>query len=348
MKRRLGILGIVLAASVWLWFSYQPQATWTSILQQLPATESSAPRSRVPAWTANWSTASEAAVSEQSQSALTWLDATIDQLEQIPPFTAKTRMDIHLFEDTLQVDGRYQQTKVQGMAGQAGEAVRHLYRWDFEFASEPEPIRTSQMFDGRFFYSLHINSGERLLEYVDLYQVPQIVDRQEGKLAPPSAWAGTGGLVKILQHARSCFEFHQCESVAPPTPAGMPFQVLRGQWKVEALKQLLRGQVAPHHLEPEIIWDRLPKQLPHAVEIWIGSDEHLSKFPYRLMFYQYVEDSQTKWKPQLMFATTLYELEFPGELPIENFQVDTTGVQPIELTKDYYDRIRMYLTYPVE
>ncbi|HMP80828.1 MAG TPA: hypothetical protein PKD54_15340, partial [Pirellulaceae bacterium] len=157
---------------------------------------------------------------------------------------------------------------------------------------------------------------------------------------------GIGGLSSLLEHLETAFAFEDAGSKTSSSSSRTTFRVLRGEWTEAALRELLREEVNPKWFSSGIQWDRLPKQLPHGVEIWIGSDPYLPSFPYRLVFFQYERTRLGGWQTVPRVVVTLHQVRLVESLPAETFRVSSENLQPIDLTADYVNRSKMYLLYP--
>lgn len=260
------------------------------------------------------------------------------QLRSVGDLCADLELQISMFGEQGEARGRYLQ-KGQGTP-QA--------RWDLEFQTPTVPLRMTQVFDGRFFYRLSDVDGQLALTYVDLYRVPDLPASQLDCLAGPGGWFGVGGLPTLLEQLAASFDF---EPVLPdagqPTPGKIELRVVRGRWKPEALRQLLRDELDPAWLQPSVRWDFLPRQLPHEIEITLGTDGYLRLFPYQFVFRRF-ETPDPEGSRSDLFSLALRQVARVESVDPAEFIVSSDNVQPVDLTSDYLARAEMYQKYPVK
>lgn len=282
--------------------------------------------------------AGAAGASDLPGTAVEVLEAAIRELRTIDEFSAAAELSLHLLDQQCEATGRYLQ-KGQGTP---------WARWDFEFQIPGVPMRLTQVFDGRFFYRLSDLDGELSLTYVDLLEVPALEHPETEFLAGPGGWFGVGGLPTILEQTAKSFEWEPLAPGTAPTSRGaIQLTVLRGKWKAESLRQLLRDEVAPDALHPEIRWDRLPQQLPHEVEIVLGTDAYLRLFPYQITFRGYGKAGPQGPRTDLI-TLKLRKVTRHQQLDENDFKVSSDNVQPIDQTADWMARLDMYLGHPLQ
>lgn len=273
------------------------------------------------------------------QQSLEFLKRALTQLRSAPPLVAQLDLQINLLERQFRGTGQYCQT---------GKGIPQA-RWDLVLGGQPDGVTFSQIFDGRFFYRLTIQGENRTLNYVDLYGARDLPVAQTAGIAGPNGWLGVGGLPTMLEQLLATHEFEppgEPETVRGTDGQTLTLTRLRGRWSKPALRQLLRDQVAPEVLANEILWERLPGQLPHAVEIVLGSDSYLDAFPYRLAFYQF-QGGEGKYAVQPIFELKLHHVEKREAIAPEQFRLSADGLNPVDETKDYLNRVKMFTLYPL-
>ena len=277
---------------------------------------------------------------DSSSTATEVLDEAISQLRNSPPLIAQVKLQIDLLDRKFLGTGQYSQI------GSGSPKSR----WDLTVEGVSPSLHLSQIFDGRFFYRLETQGDQRTLSYVDLFEVRRLTQKNVPGVANLSAWFGTGSLAVMLEQFQSTFDF-QVAAPSQPTEsnATQPMQttILRGEWNREAIRQLLRDQVAPEAFESKINWNRLPGQLPHSVDLYLGTDDYLSSFPYQLICYQYVPTSGTEYARKQIFKLQLHRVEKKDSIADEQFEVSASGLEPVDLTKDHIARIKMYVETPL-
>ena len=238
------------------------------------------------------------------------------QMELSPPIACKARCQINLFDQVIVGEGSYYQR------GQ-GSGLTHL-KVNFPISEQSE-LQSTQICDGKFYYWIQNLDGERTIEFIDLNELQSDkFDLSSG----PVQWLTRTGTVSLLRNLSAAFEF---EAPTKTNMGGHEMLVLKGKWKPDAIQSLLYGQFNADSKEP-IRWDRLPNQLPHAVEVYLGTDDFLHLFPYRLSFFQF--DGEQR-KPDPMMTMELFEVQKVDSVPGDLFRVDANGSQQFDLSRDY-------------
>ncbi len=259
---------------------------------------------------------------------------SIRQLQSLDGLIAQLDIEVDMLGEKSTATGSYIQT---------GQGVPRA-RWDFSFNNPEFSLSVSQVFDGRFHYRMTDFGDSKALEYVDLYQVPDLPEPKITSIAGPTGWFGVGGLPTLLRQLQGSFEFQFLkteESVVGDHK--IVFQTIRGTWRQDALQQLLHGQVDPASIEPEVRWDQLPIQLPHAVEITFGSDGYLDNFPYRVVFLQKSGSGSTY---QNFVSLKLHHVARKNDIAADTFTIPSEYKDPVDKTSDYIARVRMFLSEP--
>ena len=279
--------------------------------------------------------------SDSSSTANQVLGEAISQLRNSPPLIAQVKLQIDLLDRKFLGTGQYSQI------GTGSPKCR----WDLTVDGVSTSLHLSQIFDGRFFYRLETQGDQRTLSYVDLFEVRRLTQQNVPGVANLSAWFGTGSLAVMLEQFQSAFDFQVATpSQSTESNVTQPIQttILRGEWNREAIRQLLRGQVAPEAFESKITWNRLPGQLPHSVDLYLGTDDYLTSFPYQLICYQYVPTSGDEYARKQIFKLQLHRVEKKDSIADEQFEVSASGLEPVDLTKDHIARIKMYVETPLK
>ncbi len=265
---------------------------------------------------------------------------SLGQLRAAPPLVAQLDLQINLLNREFRGTGQYCQT---------GSGVPQS-RWDLTLGNPPGGLQLSQIFDGRFFYRLTIQGDQRTLHYVDLYGARDLPVVNTAGVAGPAGWLGVGGLPTMLEQLLATHEFEEPdepEIVRGTAGQSLTLTRIRGRWSKAALRQLLRDQIPPEVLAGEIMWERLPGQMPHAVELVVGSDEYLDAFPYRLAFYQFQSAGKGEYRVQPIFEIKLHHVEKREAIAPEQFRLSADGLNPID-DKDYLNRVKLFTLYPAK
>jgi hypothetical protein len=278
--------------------------------------------------------------SPSDQLAIEMLQRSLNQLRTAEPLVAQLDLKINLLEREFRGTGQY---------CQAGTGLPQV-RWDLVLGGQPDGLTLSQIFDGRFFYRLTIQGKNRTLNYVDLYGARDLqVVKTEG-VAGLNGWLGVGGLPTMLEQLLATHEFEppgEPELVKGEDGQTLTLTRIRGRWSKAALRQLLREQIPPETLAGEILWERLPGQMPHGVELVLGSDDYLDAFPYRLAFYQF-QGAEGKYAVQPVFELKLHHVEKREAIAPEQFRLSADGLNPVDDTKDYLNRLKLFTLYPLK
>ena len=266
------------------------------------------------------------------------LKRSLAQLRSAPPLVAQLDLQINLLEREFRGTGQY---------CQAGSGIPQS-RWDLALGGQPDGLTLSQIFDGRFFYRLTIQGKNRTLNYVDLYGARDLQVLKTEGIAGLNGWLGVGGLPTMLEQLLATREFEppgEPELVKGTDGQTLTLTRIRGRWSKAALRQLLRDQIPPETLANDVLWERLPGQMPHAVELMLGSDSYLDAFPYRLVFYQF-QGGEGTYAVQPIFELKLHHVEKREAIAPEQFRLSADGLNPVDDSKDYLNRVRLFTLFP--
>jgi hypothetical protein len=87
--------------------------------------------------------------------------------------------------------------------------------------------------------------------------------------------------------------------------------------------------------------------MPHGVELVLGSDDYLDAFPYRLAFYQF-QGAEGKYAVQPVIELKLHHVEKREAIAPEQFRLSADGLNPVDDTKDYLNRLKLFTLYPLK
>ncbi len=268
------------------------------------------------------------------------------QTAQSPPLGASLHLTARLFDQAIHAKGRYFQ------AGQGS----HKNRLELNFGGPGPGPSVFQMCDGRFVYRLETIGHQQTFEFVDLQRI-QLQSGEHPSEFSPTGWIATGGLSSLVQHLGSAFNFS-----APMTIEGQPITdlttaelnqpiVIRGSWNESALRQLLHGThpeifakspTSTASLGNSVDWDRIPPQLPHAIEIYFVPSQLTGMFPARVSFMQF---QTAPGKEHTRRAMPVVNIAFSDPQPLQQvndqmFVIDTTDIESIDSTDHYLARIQ--------
>lgn len=264
----------------------------------------------------------------QNQEAQEFVQLAAANLSNGPAIQAKSRLGVKLFSQSLTAEGQYFQS------GQG----RGKTRFDFHLTAGASEIRLSQISDGRFFFLESERDGETELSFADLERIGQAATTQIDFAGNPSSWLGVGGLVGMLEQLGRSFDFQAPEQVVL---GGIPMTKLRGTWKLAQLRKILQYNVDPKWIEPEPVWDKIPPQIPDAVELHFGNDQFLPLFPYRISFFRTeIRDEQEVQVPTVVLE--MYEVSKLERIDDQVFFVNTDGRNPKDITYRWSSRLDQF------
>lgn len=338
MKLELPFAILLLAIGGWLWMSHYPsellpERQEESVSDSPIASQPFAPQTKAPSLSSTTPSQIQTASYNQPVSPFSnfepgendpgiLLAQAAKKMELSPPITCKARCQINLFEQSIVGEGRYLQ-KGQGSG---------LTRLEINYAINDETaLHSTQICDGKFHYWIQQLDDESTIEFIDLTELKSDKFNLD---SGPTQWLTRSGTASLLRNLSAAFEFE------PPQTTQIgehEMIVLRGSWKRSGLQGLLHGQVNPDTSKP-VRWDRLPPQLPHTVEVYLGTDDFLNLFPYRLSFYQFDEKQQLK--PTPLMTMEFFEVEKVAEIPDRLFRVNANGSQQIDLSRNYSEHLQ--------
>lgn len=337
MKRLLPrtLLPLIALAACW-WYARSPQAA-PSPPGEAPVPAPVSQQPAIPVHAAN-ARIHPAATSSAPSAPAALLRDSIGTLRSSPGLTAQVDVRIVMLG---------QDFSGQGTFTQQGEGYPRT-RWDIKFPTLDPPLNTVQIFDGRFHYRVQSRGDQRELVFLDQYHVPGIDDPGYSGLAGPAAWFGVGGLPTMLEHLARTFDLEVADAPgqAPAGGGSIAWTTLEGTWHPAVLQRLLRGQVAEADLSPAIRWDRLPRQIPRAVRIALGTDSYLARFPYRITFsFATGRDGQPSFSGDRI-EWQLHHVTLQESVDPSAFVIDSRDVVPADRTADYLARLKMFLQQP--
>lgn len=251
------------------------------------------------------------------------LQQAASQLREGPPVQAQCRLRIFLFDQRVAATGQY----LQGGQGSGLSQLR------IDVDSDPEPLQLIQTTAGNVCYRQTLRGDSSELEYYDLNQIADDANRDPVPYAgTPTQWLGMGGLPGLLDQLAVLFDFEAPETV---TLGDIPMWRVRGTWKPGRLKPLLSHYIDSSSLNPEIDWDRLPPQLPRDVELYLGQDDFLPRFPYRIVFHRHRESEP-------MLNLELHQVKRLNQIDKSIFEVQRDQEQRRDITHLFTTRLEQY------
>ena len=251
------------------------------------------------------------------------------QLANSPSFGASLKLTGNLFEQTVSANGRYFQ-----MGQGSGKS-----RIDLRFGDSADAPTVFQLCDGRFVYNLQTTGPNSIptFEFVDLMRVRELSGEQSQQISP-TGWIATGGISSLFQHLASAFNFGEMQS------NGDDKILLRGSWDENALRRIVTTG-NDIDLGTPVHWEKVPVQLPHAVEIVLQKHDEFGFFPRRISFQKFsIHENRIVLQP----IVTL-KLDAPKSLPEINdqfFVIDSSNLESVDATDNYIERIQLFRAIP--
>ena len=255
------------------------------------------------------------------------LVAAIERIEHGPAIVAKSRLKVKMFGATLNSEGTCY------LAGQGSGKTR----FDFQFEGDNGTTSIHQICDGRFFFQVtHEPPHDELpavkpnIRFIDLERVAKSGKTQSR--SSPATWLATGGVPGLLRSLMQDFEFDAIEQVEL---GGVPMKQLQGTWKKKRLIEDLEGTVPSRLLTPTPDWEKLPSHLPQHVSIYLGADQFLPNFPYRIRFLRENKFGEVETEIHL----ELFEVTKNPSLDPKLFEMNLAGTQYNDLTERMVGRL---------
>ena len=249
------------------------------------------------------------------------LASAAEALRTSGPVACKARISISMFDQEIEGTGQYLH------AGQGTD----MTRLDLAFQIDEETELTwNQICDGQFFYWIETFEGKREINFID---TTELNDFDSLGQSAPTRWLTQSGMASLLQNLSEAFEF-----IAPTGKevGGIEMLHLRGQWKTESLRNVFAGGFGTR--KEVIDWSKLPPQVPHRVEVFLGNDDYMPLFPYRVVFSKVDPESDTLTSPVMTFE--LFEVQKLTSISNEYFQVTGNNSEQTDLSDSYRDQIK--------
>lgn len=245
-----------------------------------------------------------------------------NNLANSSPIRCQSRMKIDMFDQQFIAQGQYFN------AGQGSGQTR----LDLEIElNDDMALEVSQICDGKFFYRIEQLGEVRKIEFLDLSEF----DSKNGDEIPdnPTQWLSRSGTISLLRNLGTAFDFTAPTS---QTMSGLNVLHLHGQWKPAAIESILSKREYVDSETGAVKWRRLPEQVPHGVDVFLGNDDFQPLFPYRIVFFQF--DPETDQKRPVV-TMELFEVEKVAALSPDLFRVSGANSRQVDLSDAYQKRI---------
>lgn len=260
-----------------------------------------------------------------SNTAVAWLARARSTLANSKPFDAALRMESWQFGTHLIAGGKYYQQ------GQGGSACR----LELEFQHPSNPVRLTQICDGQFMYQVTSRADQREVAYVDLGRLAQQSRRL--RMASPQQAMTLGGLSGLIEQVMADFDVKIGESEAVEF-CGVPVMVVRGRLKPSRKDVLSRYAALVRGESPDKPAVTLPEHVPDEVELYLGADDFMPGFPYRITFLRSNAGSNvTPSTPLVQF--NFLELNKRSQVPGDLFLVESGDATTRDLTEEYASQL---------
>lgn len=182
-----------------------------------------------------------------------------------------------------------EEIKLEGDYAQVGRGTSQA-RLELRVIDSIEPLTLTKICDGRFLYSIAKQADHQQMELIDLRRIQRALSGRLKDQYVHSADLGTFGEMSMLfQNLGILFnfgapKFHEIE--------GQRFCHLIGTWHPESLSKMFGNIVSEHHLQPEIVWHKLPPQIPHQVSLTLTETNSHGWIPQRITFVRFAKPNR--------------------------------------------------------
>ena len=244
--------------------------------------------------------------------------AAARRLASYKTIEAKMRVRTDLLGQPLVGTGRY---------AQLDSSSGLLLRLELAIQAGQQTTSVKQISDGRSLWEhWRIGQNERV-NHIDLKRVARSVKQYgPGTLSMNSSSLASGGLPKLFTQLSTHFDFDD-QVVRTGNLGGLDVVALTGVWRAEKL-----AQAAPQAIDGQnIVFSRLPKHLPHQVEVILGKED---LFPFRVTYQKWEGSNPARLTP--VVTTEFFEVSFDDVLDASQFHYERTpNLQAADQTDVY-------------
>jgi len=217
-------------------------------------------------------------------------------------------------------------------------------RLDLTFRDRSDSTILSKVCDGRFLYTLEVFGEHKKLEFVDLQQIRRVNQRRNANQIPLlNQGMLPGELASLIENLSLCFQFDtpQLQEIE-----GQSFCHLQGVWRADWLRKLLHEVAPQHHLEPQIIWHKLPDEIPHHIQLSMVHSHKFGWIPHRLIFLRYVKERKQPTRAETaetrmavpIGVIDFASFQFLSTTADELLSMDTAEIETVDVTYLYLNR----------
>jgi hypothetical protein len=269
---------------------------------------------------------------KQPQAGNEILRQAADRVGRYASIQAKVRQRADLLGRQLVGSGTYRQL---------GHGLTTRLRFELRMQATDQVSNLLAVCDGKFYWRHADYDGQEVLDRVDLARVQKSIDDKalshgvgQGRGGAAASGIALGGLPALLSGLADNFVFAQVEQ---DSLERLPVTVLRGQWRVERLADLIPMQRAAILAGQVADFAELPAHAPHGVVVFLGRDD---LFPYRLEYLRTPSKKEAGYDPananlRQMVVMELFEVQANVALPEATFQYLATGRPFVDATENY-------------
>ena len=265
------------------------------------------------------------------------------QIENSIPFQSKLALRASVIQQDLVADGNYFQM------GQGSRKTKIELAFD-QLPGKPEIL---QLCDGRFVYTIHsrgtiANTDRKAtmprqkLEFVDLLRVKEAtggISAANQRFVSPTGGLATGGISSLLRNLASNFNFGPPEALDPNSERIL----IRGSWDETVLRRIILDFDDQIKLGSPVQWAKLPKHIPHAIEMILTRSLNQTYFPSQISYLRFA----VKEHGATMEPTPTISMSFSTPQPLSNlaegfFVLDSSKFDPTDRTDRYIAQIKFF------
>jgi hypothetical protein len=265
--------------------------------------------------------AQQASVKRATNSGQQLLAAAARRLKTHPTIESKIRIRTELLGQPLVGTGKY---------AQLDSSSGLLLRLELAIQVGQQTTSVNQISDGRQLWEhWRIGQSERV-NHIDLGRVARSLKQSPRRLSMSASNLATGGLPKLITQLAAHFDF-DVQPVRDGELGGIEVVGLTGVWKADKL-----AAAAPQAIDGnKIVFNRLPAQLPHQVELILGKED---LFPYRVTYQKWEESESARLVS--VVTTEFFEVTIGGVLDPSQFHYELPEhLQLADQTDVYLDSL---------
>jgi len=246
-----------------------------------------------------------------------FLTVACRRLANSTPFGTSIKLTGHLFGQNTAATGQY---------FQMGQGT-HRSRLELEFDAGDAIANSFQLCDGRFVYRLQTFGGQQQFDFVDLNRFAE--QTNTNATFSPSSWIATGGMASLLEQFNQSFNF------------GSPKQIRHTLGNQASLVFPSEPKIRSRNAIP---WDKIPKQLPHGIEVVFDNNALLGMFPRKIHYLKFApnpDGGAMRLKPMM---TLEFSRPVETDQLAENmFIVRSSDIESVDTTDQYLAQVKTIL-----